>query len=299
MGGRTGRCLTERQVESWLRIDGRFALVPFSIGFSVLDIDAGPWQNLAAVYPPHAVIPSRKLWRRHLYYSDSEPRPNAQKRKLYGCHVDVRSASGYVALWHPEAVLEVAEKPRQGVLFPWRLIWPEKDAKGPPSPPGNPPAPPGGTPRDGPLNDAYPLTRWNRLLEVVKAWAYIHAREYNKRDRFHLAIRKYAEGRALEMPDLTDFWDERNNYPAKAALYVEPYAWKKWRPIHALNRRWHNKSTFDLGGRDASLTAMREQGLTKKEAATLHGLTQGQVSRRLSGGERSTRVIVCMLACHL
>ena len=138
-GGRTGRCLTQHQAESWLRIDGRFALVPFSIGFSVLDIDAGPWRDLAAVFPPHAMIPSRKLLRRHLYYSDSEPRPNAQKRKLYGCRVDVRSASGYVALWHPEAVLEAAEKPLQGVLFPSELFWPEKGAQGPPQPPVKPP----------------------------------------------------------------------------------------------------------------------------------------------------------------
>ena len=119
-GGRTGRCLTQHQAESWLRPGGRFALVPYSIGFSVLDIDDGPWRDLTSVYPPHAVIPSKRLWRRHLYYSDSSPRPNAQKRKLYGCRVDVRSASGYVALWHPEAVLEAAEKPRQGVSYSHR-----------------------------------------------------------------------------------------------------------------------------------------------------------------------------------
>ena len=32
-----------------------------------------------------------------------------------------------------------------------------------------------------------------------------------------LAIRKYAEGRALEIPDLRGFWDERNNSPPKTA----------------------------------------------------------------------------------
>ena len=106
-GGRTGRCLTDRQAETWLRTGGRFALVPSSLGFSVLDIDAGPWQNVAAAFPPHAVIPSKKLWRRHLYYPDHEGRPNADGRKLYGCQVDVRSASGYVALWQPEAILVV------------------------------------------------------------------------------------------------------------------------------------------------------------------------------------------------
>ena len=287
-GGRTGRCLTQRQAETWLRSGGRFSLVPYSIGFSVLDIDAGPWQDLAAVYPPHAVIPSRKMWRRHLYYPDHEGRPNANGRQLHGCHVDVRSASGYVALWQPEAVQEAAERPRQGVLFPWWTIWPEKSAQGPPKPPGSPPAPPPeGAPRDGPLSDAYPGTRWDRLLEVVKAWAYIHAREYSDRDRFHTAIRQYAETRAREMPDLTGFWDGTTNDPAKSAYYVEPYAWRKWRPVHANNWRWHGNANFDLEARDAALMALRTLGVSREAIGALHGISQRQVSRRLggSGGE--------------
>ena len=140
-GGRMGRCLTARQAESWLRIGGRFALVPYSIGFTVIDVDAGPWQSLTAAHPPHAVIKSRKLWRRHLYYSDSESRPNANGRKLHGCHVDVRSGSGYAALWHPRLTLEAAESPRQGTLFPWWTIWPVEGAKGPPKTPHEPPGP--------------------------------------------------------------------------------------------------------------------------------------------------------------
>ena len=43
---------------------------------------------------------------------------------------NVRGQSGYVALWHPEAVLEAAEKPLQGVLFPSELFWPEKGGGG-------------------------------------------------------------------------------------------------------------------------------------------------------------------------
>ena len=118
-GGRKGRCLTQRQAETWLSHGGRFALVPYSIGFTVIDVDEGPWQDLAAVYPPQAVIPSRKLWRRHLYYPDTTPRAGIQGRWLYGCKVDVLSASKYAALWHPDAVLDALERPRQGVLFPW------------------------------------------------------------------------------------------------------------------------------------------------------------------------------------
>ena len=105
-GGRMGRCLTDHQAETWLQTGGRFALVPYSIGFSVLDVDSGPWQDLAEVHPPHRIIPSRKAYRRHLYYPDHVGRPNAQRRIL-GCQVDVRSASGYVAMWQPSAILGI------------------------------------------------------------------------------------------------------------------------------------------------------------------------------------------------
>ena len=288
-GGWTGRCLTQRQAEYWLRIGGRFALVPYSIGFTVIDVDEGPWQDLTAVYPPQAVIPSRKLWRRHLYYSDTTPRAGKQGLWLYGCKVDVLSASKYAALWHPDAVLDALESPRQGVLFPWWEFWPEKGAQGPPQPPGNPPAPPVGEPRDGPLSDAYPLTRNNRLFEVVDLWGREHAREYSDRDRFHVAIREYAEGRALEMPDLSDFWDGRKNYPAKAAYYVGRHAWRMWRPVHSNNWRWHNNANYDLEGRDSALVALRGQGLSQEAIGVFHGITKGQVSQRLRGAGAKTQ----------
>ena len=279
-GGRTGRCLTQRQVESWLRIDGRFALVPFSIGFSVLDIDDGPWRNLASVYPPHAIIPSKRLWRRHLYYPDSEPRRNAQKRKLYGCHVDVRSGSGYVALWQPEAVLEAAEKPRQGVFFPWQLIWPKKDAKEPPSPPVKPPPPSVEEPRDGPLNDAYPGSRNSRLFEVVGIWSREHAREYGNLDLWQNTVREYSLTRAAEIPDRTNFDED----PQEIADKVAVWTWERCRPIHDINKRWHGNPNYDLAGRDAALMALRSLGVSLEAIGKLHGLTEGQVSKRLRGG---------------
>ena len=65
----------------------------------------GPWQDLAEVYPPHAVIPSRKRWRRHLYYPDNVARPNASASdsRLSGGYPQ---CNGYVAMWQPEAILE-------------------------------------------------------------------------------------------------------------------------------------------------------------------------------------------------
>ena len=164
------------------------------------------------------------------------------------------------------------------VLFPWWKIWPEKGAQ-------EPPRPPGGEPRDGPLSNADPGTRWVRLLEVVKVWAYDHAREYSDRDRFHSALRQYAETRAREMPDLTDFWDKSTNDPAKAAYYVETYAWRKWRPTHSNNWRWHGDSDYDLDGRDASALAMRNLGVSQEAIGAFHGISQQQVSARQALGK--------------
>ena len=283
-GGRTGRCITQHQAESWLRTGGRFALVPFSLGFSVIDVDDGPWQDLAEVHPPHAAIPSRKAYRRHLYYPDHVGRPNAQRRIL-GCQVDVRSGNGYVSLWSPEKVQEAAESPRQGVLFPWWLIWPEKGAQGPPRPPGKPPAPPVGEPRDGPLNDAFPKTRNSRLFEVVRIWGRDHAREYSNLDRWHNTVREHSLTRAAEIPDRTDFVDD----PDEIAYKVAVWTWKKCRPIHDNSRRWHNNENFDLEGRDAALVALRSLGVSLAAIGELHGISKSQVSKRLRGAEGNTK----------
>ena len=89
------------------------------------------------------------------------------------------------------------------------------------------------------------------------------------------------------MPDLTGFWDGTTNDPAKSAYYVEPYAWRKWRPVHANKWRWHGNANFDLEARDAALMALRTLGVSREAIGALHGISQRQVSRRLggSGGE--------------
>ena len=55
------------------------------------------------------------------------------------------------------------------------------------------------------------------------------------------------------------------------------------------NRRWHgDKSNYDLGSRDSfaevTATARKRTKLNLESQRSLHGLTQGQVSKRLSGG---------------
>ena len=102
---------------------------------------------------------------------------------------------------------------------------------------------------------------------------------------FHIALREHSEGRALEIPDLTDFWDRSTNDPAKAAFYVEGHAWRMWRPVHSNNWRWHGDANYDLEARDTAALSMRTLGVSQEAIGGYHGISQGQVSKRLRGAE--------------
>ena len=81
-GGRTGRCLTQHQAESWLR--ARRALCTGSLlhWIQCLGYRRRPLARTSPLSThPMPSYPQSRLWRRHLYYSDSSPRPNAQKRQ--------------------------------------------------------------------------------------------------------------------------------------------------------------------------------------------------------------------------
>ena len=142
-----------------------------------------------------------------------------------------------------------------------------------------------GEPRDGPLSDAYPKARNSRLFEIVARWGRDHAREYSDLDRWHTTVREHSLTRAAEIPDHTDFVDD----PGEIAYKVAVWTWKKCRPIHDNNQRWHNNENFDLEGRDSALVALRSLGVSQEAIGELHGLTQGQVSKRLRGHESARR----------
>ena len=125
------------------------------------------------------------------------------------------------------------------------------------------------------MSDAYPKTRNSRLFEVVAPWG----REHDNLNRWHTTVREHSLTRTAEIPDLTDFDDD----PSEIAYKVAVWTWKKCRPIHDNNRRWHNNENFDLESRDAALVALRTLGVSQKAIGELHGLTQGQVSKRLRG----------------
>lgn len=82
--------------------DGPLGLKPWSISTSALDVDAGDPGELIKAWPPMAVLDSRRAGGKHLYYSDTEGRANGHFA-AYGCGGEIRSAKGYLILWHDGA----------------------------------------------------------------------------------------------------------------------------------------------------------------------------------------------------
>ena len=81
---------------------GPLGLKPWSVSTSALDVDTGDPGELMQAWPPMAVLNSRRSAGKHLYYSDTEGRGNGHF-EVYGCAGEVRSAKGYLILWHDGA----------------------------------------------------------------------------------------------------------------------------------------------------------------------------------------------------
>ena len=77
-------------------------------------------------------------------------------------------------------------------------------------------------------------------------------------------------------------------FPTFSQETLQRFPWWMRYPIYANNWRWHGDGDYDLKGRDAAIVAMRSQGLSQAAIGELHGLTKGQVSKRLAGRRPST-----------
>ena len=113
-GGHFVLCLEDKRPvwRSWQKLrpgldvvlahEGPLGLKPWSISTSALDVDAGDPGELMQAWPPMAVLDSRRAAGKHLYYADTEGRGNGHF-EVYGCAGEVRSAKGYLILWHDGA----------------------------------------------------------------------------------------------------------------------------------------------------------------------------------------------------
>ena len=113
-GGHFVLCLEDKRPiwRSWHKLrpgldvvlahEGPLGLKPWSINTTALDVDTGDPGALLQAWPPMAVLNSRRADGKHLYYSDTEGRGNGHF-ELYGCAGEIRSAKGYLILWHDGA----------------------------------------------------------------------------------------------------------------------------------------------------------------------------------------------------
>ena len=113
-GGHFVLCLEDKRPvwRSWQKLrpgldvvlshNGPVGLQPWSISTSALDVDAGDPGELVQAWPPMAVLDSRRVAGKHLYYSDTAGRGNGHF-EAYGCAGEIRSARGYLILWHDGA----------------------------------------------------------------------------------------------------------------------------------------------------------------------------------------------------
>ena len=113
-GGHFVLCLEDKRPvwRSWQKLrpglavvlahDGPLGLQPWSVSTTALDVDAGDPGELIEAWPPMAVLDSRRPAGKHLYYTDTEGRRNAHF-EAYNCAGEIRSAKGYLILWHDGA----------------------------------------------------------------------------------------------------------------------------------------------------------------------------------------------------
>ena len=75
---------------------GALGVVPWSLGETVVDVDAGDPARLHALCPPRVSLPTRRGL--HDWYDDNLPRKNRNGVDVAGVRMDVRGERGYVKL---------------------------------------------------------------------------------------------------------------------------------------------------------------------------------------------------------
>ena len=103
-----------------LKSGNPIGIVPASVAHSVLDLDGGALLNLIEKYAPSFAIPSLNPDHYHLWYQDSESRPNS-RFFVDDCTGDVRSGNGYVIIWDIVSLYENLQQNNSSV-FPEDII---------------------------------------------------------------------------------------------------------------------------------------------------------------------------------
>ena len=272
------------------RGEGLLGWRPASLSLTVLDVDAGPWQDLADWLgkwrPFTALVTPRGA---HLAYQDGAPRGNA-KWAARGLAGDVRGAAGYCVLWPGEErrLANAFDYPRWGAVPAERLI---HDLQLPlfdvsahtDGPPASVPDKPTEGWRYAPATSKLSARtdRHNGLLENVLT-ALGRAPDMRGQLGAILALtRRYNRALPEPMPDA-----EIVRVAAYYAKYSAGWQGQTDRPVWlarqaARGRRSGVVRREGVQERNAAIRAARESGVTLKDLTAVYGLSRSQVHRVL------------------
>lgn len=261
-------CAGKRPVGRWSapatetairRHRGRYGIVPHSLGYTVLDVDAGDWRR--DLPTPAAVLRSRAG--EHLWYRDPVARGNARWRAGEAAG-DVRGARGYVVLWDEAAAHKIMDAPDGAPLPHYALNLPPPRRK---------------SHREIGLAAAATSSPGpGRNTALYRAlWSHCAASPIpDDPDEWVAAVLEVAHAINRGFEDPLDDDEVRSCAYYRAARAAEWRDAQSWRACRrAWSIRWRHRH------RDAAITRAALSGESQRSLAARHGLSRGAITRIL------------------
>ena len=267
-------------------------MVPWSLGFSVIDVDEGSPNGLLSAHAPLTGWPTRREGGVHLVYRDTMPRDNS-KFEQYGCSGDIRGSNGFAILWGdaPTRLADsLAYSSDYQCMFPAYALFPGTESQVQPvctTDPTNwlPTVQGHVNPTDIDLAQVYPGSRNHYLFLVVLGWAYKQVKDMGE-DAWNALVYEHAincnELMPVPLPQdevhklaysasqrvwtrhLTDFHNDDSEIQAKRARRKAYQLWQKHLP------------------RNLQILEFSKRGMTQREIGRMVGLSQGAVANVLA-----------------
>ena len=268
--------------------------IPASVGLTVVDVDNGDFLPLVKKHPPAFHNASGTQGRRHLFYRDTEPRPDVNGWQVMGCSGDVRSA-GPVILYDARRLLAALDMGLKGDKFhaaSFKTHSPqvprnttERDTTHQPDQgtTGGNPFPPSVSPGGGDIGNRYTLVSPTALassqpcslFDRLRNWAYAHVADAGDSEDWAEAVQRQAEALVNAVPDPEHYTPARIRTTARSVS-----GWT-----------WERRDSFTGGGRDVGSAAQAWRARRRAEAAWAVNVSRDSEMVRLSLAGYSQRVI--------
>ena len=267
--------------------------IPASVGLTVVDVDSGDWLLLVQECPTAFHNASQTPGHRHLFYRDTEPRPDVNGWQVMGCSGDVRSA-GPVILYDARRLLAALDLGLKGDKFPAAAFTkhPPQVTKGTTTKTpttttqdtgeGNP-FPPSNSPEGGDSGNRYTpasptesaSSQPSSLFDRLRFWAYARVADAGDPDAWLEAVQRQAAALVPTVPD------PENYPPARIRTTVRSVA--SW--------TWERRTGFTGGRRDVDSAAQAWRARRRAESTWAVNASRDTEIVRLSLAGYSQRVI--------